>query len=46
MADHYVIENKPRAPLESPTLLREQMFNRLITYERAFETLFELSQPP
>lgn len=46
MGDDYVIENKPRAPLESPTLLRGQMFNLPITYERAFETSFELSQPP
>ncbi len=46
MADHYVIENKPRAPLESATHLTGKMFNLPITYERAFETSFKLRQPP
>lgn len=46
MADHYVIENKPRAPLDSPTLLKGQMFNLPIAYERAFESSFDLPQPP
>ncbi|QIB78090.1 hypothetical protein G3A49_08050 [Haloferax volcanii] len=46
MADHYVIENKPRAPLEAPTHLKGEMFNLPIAYERAFETSFELRQPP
>ncbi len=46
MADHYVIENKPRAPLESATHLTGKMFNLPITYERAFETSFDLRQPP
>ncbi len=46
MADHYVIENKPRAPLESAIHLSGKMFNLPISYERAFETSFELRQPP
>lgn len=46
MADHYVIENKPRAPLENPTHLTGKMFNLPIKYERAFETSFDLPQPP
>lgn len=46
MADHYVIENKPRAPLKSPTYLAGQMFNLPIAYKRAFETSFNLRQPP
>lgn len=42
----WVIENKPRAPLEEPTILNGKMFGLPIDYERAFETSFELEQPP
>lgn len=45
-ADHYVIENKPRAPLRDPTFLDGKMFGLPIHYERAFETSFPLEQPP
>lgn len=45
-ADHYVIENKPRAPLRDPTFLDGRMFGLPIHYERAFETSFPLEQPP
>lgn len=45
-ADHYVIENKPRAPLEDPVRLTGEMFGLPIKYERAFETSFPVDQPP
>lgn len=44
--DYWVIENKPRAPLEDPTVLDGKMFGLPIQYERAFEANFELEQPP
>lgn len=44
--DHYVIENKPRAPLRDPVVLDGKMFGLPIQYERAFETSFPLEQPP
>jgi hypothetical protein len=44
-ADHYIIENKPSAPLESPTVLNGRMFGLPIEYERAFETSFDVDQP-
>ena len=43
---HYVIENKPEAPLRDPTILNGKMFGLPIAYERAFETSFHVSQPP
>jgi len=46
IADEYVIENKPRAPLNDPTYLRGQQFGLPIEYERAFETSFPVPQPP
>lgn len=46
MADHYVIENKPRAPLEDPVHLTGKMFGLPIEYERAFETSFAVQHPP
>lgn len=46
VADHYVIENKPAAPLHSPTVLEGRMFGLPIRYERAFETSFDVPQPP
>jgi len=44
--DHWVIENKPRAPLEDPTVLTGKMFGLPIVYERAFETSFEVTGIP
>jgi len=44
--DHYVIENVPRAPLEDPIVLDGRMFGLPIKYERAFETNFDVPQPP
>jgi hypothetical protein len=46
IADHYILENKPRAPLEDPTVLHAKMFGLPIAYERAFETSFRVKQPP
>jgi hypothetical protein len=46
LCDHYVIENKPRAPLEAPVVLDGKMFGLPIQYERAFEASFPLEQPP
>lgn len=44
--NHHVIENVPRAPLENPTVLDGRMFGLPIKYERAFETNFDVPQPP
>jgi len=44
--DYWVIENKPRAPLEDPVIFDGKMFGLPIQYERAFESNFELEQPP
>lgn len=43
--DHYIIENKPRAPLRDPVLLKGDMFGLPIEYERVFETSFHVEQP-
>ncbi|NIC00238.1 hypothetical protein [Halobacterium sp. R2-5] len=44
--DHYIIENVPRAPLNDPVVLNGRMFGMPIEYKRAFETSFEVPQPP
>lgn len=44
--EQYIIENKPTAPLRSPTVLDGRMFGLPIKYERAFETSFDVPQPP
>lgn len=44
--DHYIIENKPSAPLHDPVVLDGRMFGLPIKYERAFETSFSVEQPP
>lgn len=46
IAEDYVIENKPRAPLEDPVVLNGRMFGLPLAYERAFETSFPVEQPP
>lgn len=43
---HHVIENVPRAPLKSPTVLNGRMFGLPIEFERAFETSFRVPEPP
>jgi hypothetical protein len=45
-AEHYVIENKPAAPLKDPVVLDGKMFGLPLKYERAFETSFPVDQPP
>jgi hypothetical protein len=45
-ADHYVVENKPEAPLRDPVVLDGRMFGLPIKYERGFETSFPVDQPP
>lgn len=45
-AEHYIIENKPGAPLRDPVVLEGSMFGLPIKYERAFETSFPVEQPP
>jgi len=45
-ADHYIVENKPAAPLRDPVVLEGRMFGLPIRYERAFETSFPVDQPP
>lgn len=44
--DEWIIENKPRAPLNDPVILDGKMFGLPIQYERAFEASFEIGQPP
>jgi hypothetical protein len=44
--NHYIIENVPRAPLNDPVVLNGRMFGMPIEYKRAFETSFEVPQPP
>jgi len=43
--DHYIIENKPEAPLQNATVLNGKMFNMNIVYKRAFETSFDVTAP-
>jgi len=43
---HSIIENVPKAPLEDPIVLDGRMFGLPIQYERAFETTFDVPQPP
>jgi hypothetical protein len=44
--DNYIIENKPRAPLQDPINLTGKMFGLPIVYERAFETSFTIDSTP
>lgn len=46
LGEHYIIENKPRAPLNDPVMLDGRMFGLPIEYVRAFETSFKVPQPP
>jgi len=43
--EHYIIENKPAAPLRDPVRLKGDMFGLPIEYDRAFETSFHVEQP-
>lgn len=42
----YIIENVPQAPLRNPVVLEGSYFDLPVTYARAFETSFEVSEPP
>jgi hypothetical protein len=44
--EYHIIENVPRAPLNNPIILNGRMFGLPIEYERAFETNFNVPQPP
>jgi hypothetical protein len=44
-AEHYIIENRPEAPLNNPVVFDGKMFGLPIHYERAFETSFPIEQP-
>lgn len=46
LCDEWVIENVPKAPLNDPVVLSGKMFGLPIEYERAFETSFQVRQPP
>lgn len=46
LGDHYIVENKPAAPLRDPVVLNGRMFGLPLAYERAFETSFRVPQPP
>ncbi len=45
LADYYIIENVPDAPLRDPVVLDGGMFGLPIRYRRAFETNFHVPQP-
>jgi hypothetical protein len=45
LADHYIVENVPQAPLHDPVTFTGGMFGMGIHYPRAFETSFYIPQP-
>ena len=45
LADEWIIENVPEAPLNDPVLLDGRMFGLPVVYRRAFETSFPIPQP-
>lgn len=45
LADHYIIENVPQAPLRDPVTFTGGMFGMAIHYPRAFETSFSVRRP-
>jgi len=46
LCEHWVVENKPRAPLRDPVVLDGDMFGLPIQYDRAFESNFPIPEPP
>jgi hypothetical protein len=46
VAEEWVIENKPAAPLRDPVVLDGKQFGLPVEYARAFETSFRVPQPP
>jgi hypothetical protein len=45
LADHYIIENVPDAPLRDPVVMSGGQFGLPIHYPRAFETSFPVDHP-
>jgi len=45
IADHYVIENKPRDELRDPTVMTGYQFGLPFEYKRAFESTFSIETP-
>jgi len=45
IADEYIIENVPNAPLQDPVTLSGKMFGLPIPFHRSFETSFHVEQP-
>lgn len=45
IADHYIIENVPQAPLCSPVELSGYHFGKPVPFRRAFETSFRVESP-
>lgn len=45
LAEHYIIENVPQAPLRGAVEFHGGMFGMAIHYPRAFETSFRVSRP-
>ena len=43
---HWIIENVPDAPLDGPVVLDGRQFGLPIAYQRAFETSFDVTEPP
>lgn len=46
LCDEWIIENVPGAPLEDAVVLDGRAFGLPIQYRRAFETSFEMREPP
>jgi len=45
LADHWILENVPQAPLRDPVTLDGRMFGMPIRYRRSFETTFPVETP-
>jgi hypothetical protein len=45
-AEHYIIENVPKAPLKNPVILDGRMFGLPLAYRRAFECSFPVDTIP
>jgi len=45
IADHYVIENKPRDELRNPTVMTGYQFGLPFEYKRGFESTFSIKTP-
>jgi hypothetical protein len=45
-AEHYIIENKPAAPLRDPVTLDGRMFGLPLAFRRSFETSFSVPSIP